>query len=880
MKKSIAAVSLFLLAGTANAQLVVGNDQTAPVLWLVDLTGANPPRVLANAAAWGAAADDAGGILYWNDGTNLSRAMYTPAGPLSPTTIGMTLAGSGGSAASMTGLAYDSTDNKLYGFKSTSTIVGGVTYPIGIYEINPLTGEATLAVATPSQDYGGLDYDPVTDCFYGLNDTANGPGRGLIRITKPLSTATFTNLTPYPGSDTDIDGLAIGGGLAYFVNDVPSQGIPVYNLGTGAFEATLPSPFTGTNGIFSAGAWAPGLGDVPSFEVGIGLSAPANCTVSAGGQGDFVATVTNIGQQPVTNTTVEFTIPDSAVFVSSVPAATPVGNTLTVNLGSLAPSSQASLTVTLALPNGGTYQASANVTINEPDGSSANNTSSASTFVPLAPPTTAAVKGVLSSIPGQANSQVPDRPWMFFTSTGFDQPFRSPDGTWFVLTADTDAPTTMDQVLLVGHNGTITVGVTEGDFLPDGDTVGVIDTTYGINDAGHFVFSFNSTTGLTTNDEVIVKFDGTTFVTVVREGDMNPALGLNYGTTNGSAQIQADGSVSFHTNLVGATTATDTAIFKDSGVTLVAQEGITIPTNQIDGATFTVKAVDTGATDGQGFFTNADGSRYIWSGTVNDVTTQDRVVVVDGAVVIQENAVIPGSGFASPVGATIHYAFMESNGDWFSYGVNLDGTDWAVRNGTVIAATHTPIYPGATELWDDAPYAQTFFLAIGNNRGDYVVGGTTNGPNISNAVLVLNGTTVLMRENDPVDLDNNGVFDDGVYVRTFRDDYAFMNDEELYIVVRLRNESDATGCSSTDIDIGQALVRIALPSTGPTCGTADFDGDGDVGTDADIEAFFACLAGNCCDTCWHLGADFDGDGDSGTDADIEAFFRVLAGGNC
>ncbi len=64
----------------------------------------------------------------------------------------------------------------------------------------------------------------------------------------------------------------------------------------------------------------------------------------------------------------------------------------------------------------------------------------------------------------------------------------------------------------------------------------------------------------------------------------------------------------------------------------------------------------------------------------------------------------------------------------------------------------------------------------------------------------------------------------------------------------------------------------------PTCGTADFDGDGDIGTDADIEAFFACLAGNCCATCGT--ADFNADGDIGTDADIEAFFRVLSGGNC
>jgi hypothetical protein len=60
--------------------------------------------------------------------------------------------------------------------------------------------------------------------------------------------------------------------------------------------------------------------------------------------------------------------------------------------------------------------------------------------------------------------------------------------------------------------------------------------------------------------------------------------------------------------------------------------------------------------------------------------------------------------------------------------------------------------------------------------------------------------------------------------------------------------------------------------------SADFNGDGDVGTDADIEAFFACLSGTCCATCGS--ADFNGDGDVGTDADIESFFRVLGGGAC
>jgi hypothetical protein len=111
-----------------------------------------------------------------------------------------------------------------------------------------------------------------------------------------------------------------------------------------------------------------------------------------------------------------------------------------------------------------------------------------------------------------------------------------------------------------------------------------------------------------------------------------------------------------------------------------------------------------------------------------------------------------------------------------------------------------------------------------------------------------------------------------------------------YLAVGLFNTTELIGAAAD----GRFHLRSASGSALPvqpvfytnvfecaqTCGTVDFDGDGDVGTDADIEAFFACLAGNCCPTCWHLGADFDADGDAGTDADIESFFRVLSGGPC
>jgi hypothetical protein len=75
----------------------------------------------------------------------------------------------------------------------------------------------------------------------------------------------------------------------------------------------------------------------------------------------------------------------------------------------------------------------------------------------------------------------------------------------------------------------------------------------------------------------------------------------------------------------------------------------------------------------------------------------------------------------------------------------------------------------------------------------------------------------------------------------------------------------------------QAWV-ITLPTCNPAA--ADFNGDGDTGTDQDIEAFFACLAGNCCATCCPCGGDINNDGDFGTDQDIEAFFQCLAGNCC
>jgi uncharacterized membrane protein len=91
--------------------------------------------------------------------------------------------------------------------------------------------------------------------------------------------------------------------------------------------------------------------------------------------------------------------------------------------------------------------------------------------------------------------------------------------------------------------------------------------------------------------------------------------------------------------------------------------------------------------------------------------------------------------------------------------------------------------------------------------------------------------------------------------------------------------SDARAVSDRGLIAGQVMSgdQSYAALLVPGC-SADFNNDGDIGTDADIEAFFACLAGNCCAVCGS--ADFNGDGDIGTDVDIESFFRVLGGGSC
>jgi len=98
----------------------------------------------------------------------------------------------------------------------------------------------------------------------------------------------------------------------------------------------------------------------------------------------------------------------------------------------------------------------------------------------------------------------------------------------------------------------------------------------------------------------------------------------------------------------------------------------------------------------------------------------------------------------------------------------------------------------SVESWDDTDFGDCFFAMQGNVRGDYVVGGVTNGPSNANGVVVLNGNTVVLREGDPLDIDGNGLFDDNAFINTMgNDDLVITEDGSIYFTATVKDAANS-----------------------------------------------------------------------------------------
>lgn len=211
-KFALGASAMIALAGTADAQLLVGNDDFGSGVtnaWNVDPSDASASALWGdgNPEVWGMTYDPGSNNVYVSDGTELYGGLFGGGAPsfiadiTDPTT---------GDLLSMTGMAWAS--GALYG----SRTVGDE----GIYKIDVATGEANLILGVDPLDYdfGGLAFNPMDGLFYGTNDDTS-LASGLYSIDV-FGGGGINLVTPYPAGENDIDGLAIGNGVAYLVEEI------------------------------------------------------------------------------------------------------------------------------------------------------------------------------------------------------------------------------------------------------------------------------------------------------------------------------------------------------------------------------------------------------------------------------------------------------------------------------------------------------------------------------------------------------------------------------------------------------------------------------------------------------------------------------------
>ena len=412
-----------------------------------------------------------------------------------------------------------------------------------------------------------------------------------------------------------------------------------------------------------------------------------------------------------------------------------------------------------------------------------------------------------SSVPGTPKNLVPGLGIPFQPSTStiasiatFGTPVFSSDESHFALRARAATGDSLtDSVLLLDGALVMQEGQPAPWGLP-GETIGTIDGVFGLNTSGSILIGNNlngTASGL--SDDTVVLFAGGFFTAVAREGDsISPFLPAPVGGTGGTwddqmdtCRLLDDGSLFWRAGGVdGLTTGTANDAFLVLGANNL-QERVDVPLGQAGGAT-----EPWGAFDFEDLHITGDGTGILVQGDLEGSTSSDDVVVLNGIVVLQEGQVIPGSSFGNPIDTNgIVLSTLDSNGNWWASGNNdASETDWVVRNGVVVAESSgsDEIITGSGENWDDAQDADCFFGYDGNATGAYVICGETDANAASNTVIVYDDGTgnrvVVAREGDPVDADENGLFDDNLFLASFPDEQLLLlEDGSVVYTAILRN---------------------------------------------------------------------------------------------
>lgn len=440
-------------------------------------------------------------------------------------------------------------------------------------------------------------------------------------------------------------------------------------------------------------------------------------------------------------------------------------------------------------------------------------------------------KVILSGVPTSTTSEIPGvDPLVQRFGKDFNNLYRSPDGNRWIVTNERSTaadPYTFSVIIGDGLTFTTPVVLTDTTITPwstPGDEETIFAGTpwgvcYAVNDTGEWAVPVRQPV----KSRIVRRAAGAWSFPAV-QGDLIPGDASSrtwaapfdvYGITPASASVYFRGSDS---------TNTDDWVFV--GGTLKIQTAVTVPAGQLIAPT--TRAWQSFGDSGYASF-SASGSDYIAVGDVGPDTTNDDVLVLSDTVQAQQGA--PYVGLGNVTNSRLTLPYMSPNGMfWYARGTGTPNTQhYVVRNGVVIAKNPDPIFTGAGETWSGITgYSRVFTSVVGDNAGNYVVtGGATGGP-ANRGVAVYNNTKVLLADGDPIDLDSNGLYDDGVFVNSLAmvDFYTnFLSETgHWYATVSLR---DSTAF------VGEAIVRVRVT---PFC-AADYDKDEDV----DVTDLFAFL---------------------------------------
>ncbi|MEM9662812.1 MAG: hypothetical protein AAF937_10950 [Planctomycetota bacterium] len=419
---------------------------------------------------------------------------------------------------------------------------------------------------------------------------------------------------------------------------------------------------------------------------------------------------------------------------------------------------------------------------------------------------------IYSNIVGDPTSQIPGG-GTWDTDFGFFTLNISTSGEFWLVNFQDD--NTNPEVLVAGSGLSGSTVLREGVDGFDGRFVSGIDSSGRINNAGQWVVGADYD-GDTATDDVILGGDlgGLTTVFAQEGSAIDDAYGFGSGNTwdtLDTTAIDQSGRVYWISDGVDgpAFTSANDEFIATSDFGVLAQKGVTVPGNQ----PVAPRPIDDFDLDD--LHVSDDGTQWLARGDIGTPTVDDDALFVNGDIVMRENFTLSEIGITGAdaltlvvddLGGGIDQQFMAGNGDWYAFGeLNDAATNWAVRNGELIAASGDPITPSSSETWDDpSQFVQDFSFFVGNGLGDFILGGLTSE---GDEVVVLNGETVVLRSGDPIDLDGNGLFDDGIFLGGFEFNETRLGDNlELFSLVSF---VDAAG-----LPAGDGFITLTIPAPG------------------------------------------------------------------